>query len=81
MAEKKAPSQKVLQRMSKNSAKGGKKTAKGDDFSGNMKNLKNQYDVIRSDVLKLRDDLQKGYDMARNMVDRKSLIKDFLKAK
>lgn len=48
---------------------------------GDIKNLKNQYNIIREDVLKLRADLQKGYDMARGMVDRKSMLKDFLKAK
>lgn len=79
MTEKKSPSEKVLKRMSKRASKPGSTSSKGD--LGNFKNLKNQYNVIREDVLKLRNDLQKGYDMARGMVDRKSLIKEFLKAK
>lgn len=58
-----------------------RKTSTRKSVEGDIKNLKNQYNIIREDVLKLRDDLQKGYDMARGMVDRKSMLKDFLKAK
>lgn len=38
-------------------------------------NLMNQYKIIRSDILKLRSDLSKGYDMAREMMDKKKLVK------
>ena len=34
--------------------------------------LKDQYEVIKQDVLKLRDDLSKGYDLVRNLVDKKT---------
>lgn len=79
MTEKKVTSEKVLKRLGKRNAQTGSSSKKGE--TGNIKNLQNQYNVIRKDILKLREDLQKGYDMARGMVDRKSLIKDFLKAK
>lgn len=76
MTDKKSANSKVIQRMNKRSAKSGRK-----DVEGEFKKLRNQYDIIRDDVVKLRDDLQKGYDMARGMVERKSLLKDFLKGK
>lgn len=79
MSERKSPSDKMVNRLSKRTAKAGSSSKKGGPQ--NIKNLQNQYNVIRDDILKLREDLQKGYDMARGMVDRKSLIKDFLKAK
>ena len=33
--------------------------------------LKNQYKIIRSDVLKLRKDLAHGYDLLRNLIESK----------
>ena len=38
-----------------------------------VKGLKNQYEIIRRDLMKLRDDLQKGYNMARTVGLRKIL--------
>lgn len=46
-----------------------------------LTDLKSQYDVIRNDLLKLRADLGKGYDMAKGMMDRKVLVKEFLNTK
>lgn len=43
--------------------------------------LKEQYNVIRKDLLKLREDLAKGYDMAKNLVEKKGLVKQFLNTK
>lgn len=43
--------------------------------------LREQYEVIRKDLLKLRDDLAKGYDLAKNMVDKKGFVKDLLNVK
>lgn len=33
--------------------------------------LKDQYEVIKQDLLKLRHDLSKGYDLVRDLVDRR----------
>jgi hypothetical protein len=41
--------------------------------------LRDQYEVIRKDILKLREDLSKGYDMARGVLERKGLINEILK--
>lgn len=54
---------------------------KGSKAEENFKNLKEQYEIIRDDVLKLRTDLQKGYDMARGMVDKKTLLKELRRTK
>jgi len=37
--------------------------------------LKDQYEVIKQDILKLRDDLSKGYDLVRNLTDKKTTSK------
>jgi hypothetical protein len=45
-------------------------------------NIKEQYQIIRKDILKLREDLSKGYDMARGMVqEQKGYISQLLKNK
>jgi hypothetical protein len=43
--------------------------------------LKDQYYLIRDDINKLRDDLAKGYDMARTWIDKKGALKSFLKTR
>lgn len=43
--------------------------------------LREQYDVIREDLIKLRDDLQKGITMAKGAVDKKKLIGQLLKSR
>ena len=43
--------------------------------------LKDQYEIIRKDLLKLRDDLTKGYDLAKNLLNRKTLMRELLKSK
>jgi len=43
--------------------------------------LKDQYYIIREDISKLRDDLAKGYDMARNWIDKKGMLRSYLKAR
>ena len=40
--------------------------------------LKDQYEVIREDVLKLRDDLSKGYDLVKQTFERKGVISELL---
>lgn len=43
--------------------------------------LRDQYEIIRNDIMKLRDDLNKGYDMAKSMVDRKTILNQLLKVR
>ncbi len=67
--------QKALQRMAK------KNSASSSGDSTAMGSLKDQYEIIRNDLVKLRDDLQKGYDMAKNVVEKKSFLGSLLKTK
>lgn len=57
------------------------KNKKKGSLNYNLTDLKGQYDVIRNDLLKLRDDLGKGYDMAKGMMDKKVLVKELLNTK
>ncbi len=43
--------------------------------------LRDQYEIIRSDLLKLREDLSKSYDVAKGLLTRKNLMKEFLKSR
>jgi hypothetical protein len=43
--------------------------------------LRDQYAIIREDLLKLREDLQKGYDMAKGMVEKRGLLGQLFKAR
>ncbi|HXH31783.1 MAG TPA: hypothetical protein VNJ01_13300 [Bacteriovoracaceae bacterium] len=43
------------------------------------KALKEQYILIRDDILKLRDDLTKGYDMAKGLLEKKGVVKELIK--
>ncbi|MFP5386271.1 MAG: hypothetical protein ACLGHN_09355 [Bacteriovoracia bacterium] len=77
--------EKILHRMSKRASKPGSSDPRSSSpgskkLAGKADELKNQYDLIREDILKLRTDLQKGYDMAKGFVDKKTL-KQLLKAK
>lgn len=38
--------------------------------------LREQYEVIRNDILKLREDLSHGYDVAKNLLDRKTIMRE-----
>jgi hypothetical protein len=42
--------------------------------------LREQYEIIRTDILKLREDLSKGYDIARSMLEKKGFITQLLRA-
>lgn len=46
-----------------------------------ISSLRDQYDVIREDFIKLKDDLQKGYDLAKGAVEKKSLINQIFKSR
>lgn len=43
--------------------------------------LMEQYKIIREDLSKLKDDLSQGYRMAKEMYEKKSLVKDLMKMK
>lgn len=43
--------------------------------------LVEQYRIIREDLLKLKEDLSKGYGMAREMMDKKTIMKELMKIK
>jgi hypothetical protein len=82
MSQKKhTHTEKVLKGMSKRAARpdhaSQEHIAKDSGFSG----LRDQYDVIREDIMKLREDLQKGYDMAKGAVDRKNLLGQLFKSR
>jgi acyl carrier protein phosphodiesterase len=57
--------EKVLNKLSK-------KVSRPSSNSGSYVTIKDQYEVIKQDVLKLRNDLSKGYDLIRNLVDKKT---------
>lgn len=69
---------KILQKMSK---KVSEPTSKKDQSAKSSDTLRDQYDVIRKDLIKLREDLTKGYDMAKNLVEKKGLLNQLLKAR
>ncbi len=41
--------------------------------------LVEQYRVIREDLMKLRDDVTRGYDMAKDAVDKKTIVSELMK--
>ncbi len=43
--------------------------------------LREQYVIIRQDLQKLRDDLQKGYEMARGIVEKRSFLGQIFRAR
>ncbi len=43
--------------------------------------LREQYAIIREDLQKLRSDLQKGYVMAKGMVEKRSFLGDLFGAR
>jgi hypothetical protein len=77
---KRGHASKLLQKMSKRaSAPVEKNENSSSEQSG--PSLRAQYEIIRNDVIKLRDDLTKGYDMAKTMVEKKGFITQFLKVR
>lgn len=81
-SKKRNHAEKILQKMSKKASGPGTKPV---DASATKRSadtsLSEQYEIIRSDILKLRDDLSKGYDMAKGMIEKKGLINQLLKTK
>ena len=47
----------------------------------NKVTLKEQYAVIRQDIVKLKDDIQKGYDIARLIVERNGIWGQFIRSR
>jgi hypothetical protein len=43
--------------------------------------LREQYELIKDDIVKLSNDLRKGYDMAKNIVEKKEILDQLLKFK
>lgn len=54
-----------------------RKSSKSDSNENSA--LAEQYRIIRSDLLKLKDDISRGYTMARDMYGKKTLVKDLMK--
>lgn len=83
--KKRSHAEKVLQTMSRKASQPGSPLAsaapKTEKKTSVIEPLKEQYEVIRKDVLKLREDLSKGYDMARAALEKKGLINELLKVK
>lgn len=89
MAEKKkvtkpSTSEKLLQRMTKRASGPGTSDPRKSSQAKKKKSthdLVDQYQIIRQDILKLRADLQKGYDMAKGKVEKKSLFGRLLRSR
>jgi len=54
-----------------------RKSSKSDSAESSV--LAEQYRVIRNDLMKLKDDISRGYTMARDMYGKKTLVKDLMK--
>lgn len=82
-SKKRNHADKILQKMSKRASADTSKPVESTATRSSKAEatLSEQYDVIRSDILKLRDDLSKGYDMAKGMIEKKGFINQLLKAK
>lgn len=61
-------SQKVLNRMTKKVT-----------HTANELDFKQQYKIIKEDLLKLRQDLEKGYDIAKSYVGKNGLLSSVFK--
>lgn len=59
--------EKILKGVVKNSAQ---THAEGDG----EETLRQQYEIIKGDLMKLREDLEKGYDMAKHQLNSKAIL-------
>ncbi|WP_408098383.1 hypothetical protein ACJVC5_05590 [Peredibacter sp. HCB2-198] len=78
--QRKSHTDKVLKTINKN-AQTASPVTKSKVSTNIDPSLKDQYNLIRKDLLKLREDLAKGYDMTKTLVEKKSLWKQLLNAK
>lgn len=82
--KRRSHAEKVLQTMSKKASQPGSPTASPAQEKKNVSvidPLKEQYEVIREDIMKLREDLSKGYDLAKSTLEKKGLIGQLLKSR
>jgi hypothetical protein len=49
------------------------------DTGSGLNSLRDQYLLIRDDLVKLRADLQKGYTLAKSSVEKKSFLRQWLR--
>ncbi len=79
--KRRSHAEKVLQAMSKKASQPGGPSASPapEKKTSVIDPLREQYDVIREDLLKLREDLSKGYDLARSTLEKKGVISELLK--
>ena len=47
--------------------------------SGEQSGLVDQYRVIRDDIMKLRDDVTRGYELAKDAVEKKTIVSELIK--
>jgi len=81
--KRRSHAEKVLQAMSKRASQPGSPTASPatEKKVSVIDPLKEQYEVIRGDLMKLREDLSKGYDLAKSTLEKKGLISELLKTR
>ena len=78
---------KVLEKLSRapKEVDSAEQSAPADDSSRNEKKgvaaLREQYDVIRDDLLKLREDVTKGYDLAKGFLNKKTIMNELMKTR
>lgn len=73
--------EKVMRNMSKAPSKTKIEKSIKASISNVDPSLKTQYEIIRKDLLKLREDLAKSYDVAKHVMDKKGLVKQLLSLK
>lgn len=77
-SKKRNQTEKTLRKLSK--SKNAADVAHGpQEQAWDSASLKEQYGVIRQDILKLKDDLTRGFDMAKGMFEKKGFISELLK--
>lgn len=42
-------------------------------------NFLSQYKIIREDLMKLREDLGKGYDLAKDSIEKRTILSEIMK--
>ncbi len=56
-----------------------KQMSKREESDAGKSNLVEQYQVIREDLLKLGKDLNRGYDIAKAAVEKKTILSELMK--
>ncbi len=56
-----------------------KQMNKKDESKNDESGLAQQYRVIKEDLMKLREDVTRGYDMAKEAVDKKTILNELMK--